>query len=258
MKIKVLTSGSKANSSLIISENAKILIDVGATYQYIEQSLLESKIPPSEIDAILITHTHSDHIKGIASFVKRNKTKVYATIAMFEELTKIIPSDFIVEIEKDFSIGNMKVEIIKTSHDSPGSVGYIIREKEISLLYITDTGYLNRKYFPMMKNHDIYYMESNHDEEMLMNGPYPYYLKQRIISDEGHLSNATAATYLAKSIGDRTKYIILAHLSEKNNTEMLARQATEEQLKNCEFSPKIVIAKPLESIEMVEVSWLEL
>src|SRR5699024_1080680 len=120
---------------------------------------------------------------------------------------------------------------IKTSHDAKGSVGFLITEDDNSIVYITDTGYINRKYFPLLENKNIYYIESNHDEKMLMDGPYPYYLKQRIISDEGHLSNDTTAKYLKKLVGDNTKYIILAHLSEHNNKEELAYIATSEALK---------------------------
>lgn len=253
MTIKVLTSGSKANSSLIESNEKKILIDIGATFPYIMHALEEVHLSPHDIDGVFITHTHSDHIRGLASFVKKTGIQVYAPRLMMEDLRKIIPPDQLVEIEDHFLFGDLTFDLIHTSHDAIGSVGYVITCGQKSLLYITDTGYLHRKYFSMMKNHNIYYMESNHDEQMLMNGPYPYYLKQRIISDEGHLSNHTAASYLAQLIGENTEFIILAHLSEKNNTEEMARLATEEALKATRYHPEILIAKPLEPLERVEV-----
>ena len=123
--------------------------------------------------------------------------------------------------------------------------------RDKGLVYVTDTGYINRKYLEKMRKKDIYLIESNHDEKMLMEGPYPYYLKQRVISDVGHLSNKTTAKYLENLIGDNTKYIILAHLSEKNNTEQLALSATKEKLGNKKI--QVLIAKQDEESPYVEV-----
>ena len=124
--------------------------------------------------------------------------------------------------EEILKIKDMLIEVIKTSHDTEDSVGYIINNKGKSIVYITDTGYINKKYFENLKNKDLYIMESNHDIEMLNNSSYPFATRQRILSDKGHLSNYDSAKYLAKFIGDKTKYILLAHLSEENNTKELA------------------------------------
>jgi phosphoribosyl 1,2-cyclic phosphodiesterase len=124
--------------------------------------------------------------------------------------------------EETINIKDLSIEVIKTSHDTDDSVGYIIKEKEKSVVYITDTRYINKKYYDTLKNKDMYIMESNHDIEMLNNSSYPFATRQRILSDKGHLSNYDSAKYLSKFIGDKTKYIILAHLSEENNTKELA------------------------------------
>ena len=113
----------------------------------------------------------------------------------------------------------MHIIAIKTSHDAPDSRGYIIISGDDSIVYITDTGYINKKYFDILSNRNVYVMESNHDIEMLNNGSYPFNLRQRILSDKGHLSNYDSAKYLSSFIGNNTKCIILAHLSEDNNTE---------------------------------------
>jgi len=134
---------------------------------------------------------------------------------------------------------------LPTSHDVE-SVGYLIQNQKSSLVYITDTGYINRKYLNRLENKSIYIIESNHDEKMLMEGPYPYILKQRILSDKGNLPNHMVA-------GENTKYIILAHLSEKNNTEELAYQTTKKHLEENKVEKNILVAKPYESLEMVEV-----
>ena len=231
MKLKVLASGSKGNSSLLITDNIKVIIDLGMSYPYISNKLLEENIEPSEIDAIFITHTHSDHIKGLKQFVKRNNTKVYVPLKIAEELSSTIPTSNLIIIEEELMINDLNISIIHTSHDAVASVGYIFSNNNKNIVYITDTGYINRRYLERIKNKNIYYIESNHDEEMLMNGPYPHILKQRILSDEGHLSNKTTAGYLKNIVGTNTKYIILAHLSEKNNTEELAYNTTKEAVK---------------------------
>ena len=118
---------------------------------------------------------------------------------------------------------------------------------------VTDTGYINEKYYDLLSNREIYYIESNHDEQMLLIGPYPHYLKQRILSDKGHLSNGATASYLEKFIGSNTKYIILAHISETNNTKELALETTKEALTHTAYSPKIVVASQEELGEVVEV-----
>ena len=187
MRAIVLGSGSKGNSTLFIGNNKKILIDVGFSYPKMNELLKQYDFKPSDIDAILVTHTHKDHIIGLSSFLKKNM-----------------------------------IQVIHTSHDAVGSVGFIISDDKSSLVYVTDTGYINSSFLKKMKNKNVYIFESNHDVKMLMNGPYPYILKQRVISDKGHLSNEQAGNYLKDLIGKKTKKIILAHLSEINNTPEIA------------------------------------
>ena len=133
--------------------------------------------------------------------------------------------------KEEFNIKDIHIDVIKTSHDTEDSKGYIISNNEKSIVYITDTGYINEKYFHILSNRNIYIMESNHDVEMLSNSRYPFNLRQRILSDKGHLSNYDSSKYLSTFIGDKTKYIILAHLSEENNTEELAYNTLLNRLK---------------------------
>ncbi len=254
MKIKVLASGSKGNCSIIETASTSLLIDIGITYQRLTKELEEMNQTIDDLDALLLTHSHNDHTNGLKVLLKKSNFKIYATSETLKELKEPIDEERIVLLEQNHTINNLKITTIKTSHDAKGSVGFIL-EEDASLVYITDTGYLNRKYFPLLTNKDIYYFESNHDEKMLMDGPYPYYLKQRIISDEGHLSNKTAASYLSKLIGDKTKYIILAHLSEHNNKEELAYRATKEALEETKYNPEIVVAKQNQALDMIEVKY---
>ena len=252
MKIKVLASGSKGNSTLIRTDKINILIDCGVTYQYLANELASIGISPKNLDVILITHTHSDHIKGLAALVKKTGIKVFILEEMLEEIKNKVPYENINYYTNPLYLEDVKIDLIRISHDVEG-VGFIIESNNKNLVYITDTGYINRKYFSKMKNKNIYVIESNHDEKMLMEGPYPYILKQRVISDHGHLSNNTTANYLNEIVGDRTNKIILAHISENNNTPELAYNTTRDILKEKIDAKEIIIAKQYESLDEIEV-----
>ena len=252
MRVKVLSSGSSGNTTYIEYENTKILIDIGNSCKYVADKLKEMRIEPNKIDAILITHTHVDHIKGLKVFAKKYNPVIYATKGILNELDYI--DNYYLIDKNELTIGDIHVDVVKTSHDAPDSVGYIINGSDKSLAYITDTGYINEKYLPKLKNKDLYIMESNHDIEMLNNGPYPFKLRQRILGDKGHLSNYDSARYLSTFMGNKTKHIILAHLSEKNNTEQLAYETLVKRLKDEEnLGPEIIIAKQNEETELIEV-----
>ena len=218
MRIKIIASGSKGNSTLFESNNTKILIDAGVNYLRIKRTLDDNNIDIKTIDGILITHTHSDHIGGLASVIKKVDVPVFIKEDLYKEIKKIVPEKNIEVIEdQKFIINDFEIEYINGSHDVP-AYGFIISDNTKKVLYLTDTGYINRKYLSKAENLDAYIIESNHDEKMLMEGPYPYILKQRVISDKGHLSNRYTGRFLNKTIGNKTKYIVLAHISENNNT----------------------------------------
>ena len=252
MRVEVLSSGSKGNTTYIETTKTKILIDCGNSSKYIIEKLNSINVDPTELDAILITHTHVDHVKGLPVLLKHINPKVYITEEMFPLMDYLTNYEFITE--NKFKIKDMTIEIIKTSHDVESSVGYIVNNDDKSVVYITDTGYINKKYYDLLKNRNIYIFESNHDIEMLNNGKYPFELRQRILSDKGHLSNYDSAKYLAKFIGPNTKKIILAHLSEENNTESLAIEALTDRLKKEKITfDDIIIAKQNKETELINV-----
>lgn len=252
MKVIVLSSGSKGNTTYIESGDTKILIDIGNSCKYVKDKLDIIGVDAKDIDAIFLTHTHVDHIKGLKVFTKRFGTKVYLTKGMLEDLDYI--ENYSIIDNKIIELKDIVLEIIKTSHDAKDPVGYIINGDSKSIVYITDTGYINQKYFDILSNRDIYILESNHDIEMLNNGSYPFHLRQRILGDKGHLSNYDSAKYLSTFLGSRTKYIVLAHLSEENNTANLAYNTLKERLDNNNQNvDKIIIATQNEETEMLEV-----
>jgi phosphoribosyl 1,2-cyclic phosphodiesterase len=255
MKVCVLSSGSKGNSTLITTKETKILIDLGTTSSYVEKALLEHNINPNEIDAIFVSHIHSDHIKGLKVFIKRYKPVIYVTEKLLELLKNEIGEfNYKLYENKCAVIKDITVNIIKTSHDAGESVGFIVENKNESIVHITDTGFINSKYHKILSNRNLYVLESNHDIKMLREGPYPYHLQQRVMGDKGHLSNDQASNYLCKFIGNNTKTIVLAHLSEKNNTPEKAVETLNEHLKdnNIKFD-NIIVAKQNEATKVIEV-----
>ncbi len=251
MQIKTLASGSKGNCSVVLCKDTKLIIDMGISYLTLKRSLEDDSLSFQDFSGILITHCHNDHIKGLASLVKHTNLDVYIPEAMYDSLKEYIPYPRCKFIDDTFTINDVEIELIHTSHDAPSSVGFIIEQDENSLVYVTDTGYINRKYLTKMVNKNTYLIESNHDEVMLMDGPYPRCLKERVISDKGHLSNRTTAKYLSKIVGPKTRNIILAHLSEINNTEEKALEAIHEE--HLDEKINIYIAKQHEEGPIIEV-----
>lgn len=243
MKITVLASGSKGNATIVETKTKTILIDAGITLKNAEKRINQT-IP--QIDEIIITHSHDDHIKGLNSFLKKYQPKLYSNNP---ELEKKITYPIIKT--RKIAEENFSIELFELSHDTPCD-GIIIEENQKTFVYITDTGYLKESTIEKLKDKDIYLLESNHDIELLRNSSYPFYLQQRILGDKGHLSNKDSATYLKKMVGSHTKQVILAHLSENNNTEEHALHETEEALKTLPYQIKIAIAKQEVSLEKIE------
>lgn len=254
MKTSVLASGSKGNSTYIETSQHKILIDLGTSALYVETKLKELSVDPNEIDAIFLTHTHVDHISGLRVFLKKYHPTVYLTEKMKQELNLQIELSHYHILNQVETLEELTVHMFKTSHDTEDSNGYLFLEGEKGLVYITDTGYLNMKYHDILKNRELYIIESNHDVELLMDGRYPYHIKQRILGDKGHLSNKDCSYYLSKLVGEDTQNIILIHLSEDNNRPEMALSTLNQVLVGTHLSEtNIHISKQKEKTELIEV-----
>lgn len=225
--ITALYSGSKGNSVLIESENAKILIDAGKSTKALCGALAEVGVDIDQIDAIFITHEHRDHISALEILLKYHKIPVHIVgasarklllkgLSVYQDLICIHTPVFSVEV------GDMVVTSFPTPHDSEFSVGYTIKIGNKTIGYATDIGYVTSEIKNALCGCESVVIECNHDEEMLMNGPYPYDLKLRIRSNKGHLSNLACAEFASELAFVGTKNILLAHLSEENNDPALA------------------------------------
>lgn len=254
MLVSVLASGSEGNSTFVETEDIKMLIDIGMNTKYIKDKLEEIGVRPEEIDYILMTHTHSDHTGALKNFLHKYSPTIVLTQKMYDELEDLHGYSKVTLTNEPYIVGTTTIDYFKTSHDAVDARGYIISDKNSSVVYCTDTGYLNQRYFDKLYDKNIYIMESNHDPELLINGKYPKWLKTRILSDKGHLSNNAAGFYLSKLIGPHTKKVILAHLSHENNTPDIALETVKNTLKEYDVDfDNISVAHQREASEKVNI-----
>lgn len=231
MRACVLASGSKGNVTYIETKNHRILLDMGKNRKYITDALKTINVDANTIDIVLISHLHADHTSALETFIKKYKPLVCMPKEMFLEVENLKDYEHIKFYDDEIVFDDLKIYAIKSSHDAVASRNFIFESEGHSVVQITDTGYIKSKYFKLLQNREVYFLESNHDIEMLTHGPYPEWLKRRVLSDEGHLSNQTAGFYLAKLIGDNTKKVVLMHLSEVNNDKDIAMKTVTDTLK---------------------------
>lgn len=222
-RIIFIGSGSKGNSTLIeYKENRFILIDCGFSNRYFNHVLEINNLNINQIDYIFITHNHIDHIKMINTI---DGKKIYS----FKNTIQDVNYNFLNEGVNYFC--DFEVNVIKTSHDAPDSIGFIFKIDDKEIVYLTDLGFIKKSVLNLIKNKDYYILESNHDIDMLLNSNRPKSLINRIKGRSGHLSNQQAIDYLNKVINDNTKHIFLAHLSQECNNEDLLNNYIKENFK---------------------------
>ena len=227
MKICNLSSGSDGNLTYIETANAKVLLDAGLSCTEITKRLALLGVAPEEIDAVLITHEHSDHIKGLNVFACKYGTKVYVHTkgynALASKLKKAEKIHFILFDDLDFYIKDLKVINFSLPHDSEYCSGYSFLEKTKKVSVLTDLGYTSSSVLSKIVGSTLVYLEANHDVDMLNNNPnYPLMLKHRILGRNGHLSNLSAAEVIKTLAESGTKQVMLSHLSTENNTPQIA------------------------------------
>ncbi len=257
IKFQSFTSSSSGNCTYITDDSTHILIDCGAPIRYIEKCLMRLNVAPGDISAIFLTHAHSDHVSAAGSLSKKYNLPIFATEQTFllsgkhlscvnRKNAKIISSD------EDIIIGDMVVHSFSIPHDISGSVSYTVYDKETKFGIATDSGYISDAIIKNLSGCQSVIVEANHDIDMLMNGPYPYPLKKRILSDVGHLSNKLCGELCVKLAESGTKSFWLGHLSEKNNNPKLAYTEVGNALKENGYSIGCDV-----SLNVIPKAWIE-
>lgn len=242
-----LASGSSGNCHLINDGKNYVLIDAGLSGKQIENKLKEVDVDPKNLSGILVSHEHSDHICGVGILSRRYNIPIYANTGTWEAMASKIGNIKEENIKcftsnENFSIGNFNVRPYKISHDAKEPVGFSIQKDHIKISIATDLGYISDEILEEIGGSDLVVLESNHDEEMLKAGRYPYSLKRRVLSNVGHLSNESAGNAIVDLVSKNVKSVLLAHLSKENNFPELAIAT----VKNILDSKKIIIGKDVE------------
>lgn len=226
-RLCTLASGSTGNSTYISTAQGDILVDAGISCKALTEAIEIAGVDVSKLCGVAITHTHSDHIKGLKTFLKKHKVPLIASDGVLQDLANkdLIPDNIktIVANSGVVTLGDLAVDFFKTSHDAPGSGGYVIHLPDGRRVAVcTDLGVMTQDVRQKINGCEAVLIESNHDVEMLRRGPYDAQLKLRILSDEGHLSNNACAVELPSFLKNGTTRIILGHISAENNTPLLA------------------------------------
>ncbi|CCQ94042.1 putative metallo-hydrolase yycJ [[Clostridium] ultunense Esp] len=233
IKFCSLSSGSSGNCQYIETDRVKILIDGGLSGKKIERLLSSIDVCPTTIDSILVTHEHIDHIRGVGVLSRRYDIPIYANQSTWTRMERAVgeikaKNIKIIESNEDFQLGDLDIHSFKVFHDAAEPVGYCIYHKNIKISIITDTGWVNDNMKSIIKGSSLYLMESNHDVKMLKEGNYPWYLKKRILSTKGHLSNFDAGKTLSEVLTGNGEIVLLAHLSKENNRPSIAHETVRE------------------------------
>ncbi len=230
LTITPLYSGSSGNATLVSTADTRILVDAGMSCKKLVEALTQISVNPYDINAVLITHDHSDHISALDVFTRKFALPIYATNATWNgihaaEKKPHSPSlDYEILPEKETTIGNIRVTAFETPHDAKGSCGYRFEVGKNKAALATDIGYMTPAIFEYLQDCDGILLEANYDKDMLWNGPYPYYLKQRIAGLFGHLCNDDCATTAVNLCKTKARKLILGHLSQENNLPQVAER----------------------------------
>ncbi len=223
MRYCILASGSKGNSIFIETDHVRVLIDVGLTARQIETRLKSIDVAPETINAIVLTHDHNDHVRGVGVFARRFGVPVYGHPETLDNITYLFRGQETLQPwMQDFTIADLHFTPFPLSHDSIPTVGYTITHQNRRLVICTDLGVVTPVVKEQVARANALLLESNHDPELLMRGPYPWHLKERIASRVGHLSNHNAGVLLREVLNGGIQRVILGHLSEENNRPELA------------------------------------
>jgi phosphoribosyl 1,2-cyclic phosphodiesterase len=234
LKFCSLFSGSSGNCQYIKTENTTILVDAGLSGKKIQQEIVNIGEDPKKVDAIFITHEHIDHIQGAGIMSRRLNVPIYANRKTWEAMGTYIgdiKSENIRILDECAEVGDLSIMPFDISHDAAHPVGYNIFYKNKKISLVTDTGCTNDLIINSIMDSDLLLVESNHDEDMVLIGPYPWTLKRRVLGEFGHMSNDTAGNLISRVVRRGTEIVLLGHLSKENNFPQLAYKTVENILK---------------------------
>ncbi len=263
MRLVSIASGSSGNCVYVGSETTHVLVDAGISNKKIEAGLNEIGVKGSELDAVVVTHEHSDHVRGLGILGRRHPVPIYGTRETLEEILGAdgfgeYPRELLRPVvpDVDFMVGDLTIRAFRIDHDAANPVAYRLQCGKRSVAVATDMGHYDQYIIDHLQGLDALLLESNHDVRMLETGPYPYYLKKRIMGDHGHLSNDNAGRLLDHLLHDGLKKILLGHLSRTNNYPELAYETVKLEIdqgdsgyRSSDFS--ISVAKRDEMSEIV-------
>jgi phosphoribosyl 1,2-cyclic phosphodiesterase len=270
VRLTVLASGSRGNAAVVANSSTRILVDAGLSCKETLKRMAQAGEDPGSISAILITHEHSDHVSGLAVLARKLKVPVYMTGATHQawrrwsrkvqykdepERAKLERLEHF-EAGRNFQIGSIGVSPFTISHDAVDPCGFVFTIEGVRVGFVTDIGQMTRNVADRLKACDGLLIESNHDTEMLRNGPYPWSVKQRVMSRVGHLSNEALAKFFADDYDGGAAFIVLAHLSENNNHPEVARRTADavlEKRRNLLHANVLHLAPQDEPLPAIEI-----
>ena len=240
-----LASGSEGNCYVYVSGRQRILVDAGKNTRYINQRLGELALSVGDLTHILITHSHSDHVSALPVLLRHTRATLVCSHGTFTAIASRLPCGVPVTLfnpGEELALGEIPAKTFSTSHDAPGSCGYVLGRGAEQVAVCTDLGTMSGDLFETIRGSGTVLLECNHDVQRLWNGPYPYPLKQRILSDRGHLSNAFSAKVAVRLCQTGTRRLLLAHLSAENNTPQLALSAVRSALEQAGLEAHVALA----------------
>ena len=246
MRLLTIASGSSGNSTYVGDDDTHLLIDAGVSKKKIDEGLRYADIAPDDLSGILITHEHSDHIRSLGVLARKYGLPIYATAGTLDYILHSSAQGSIdpglckvIKADEELDIGTLKIHPFAIPHDAAEPVGFRISSEDTSVAVSTDIGHYSDYLVENLKGLNALLIEANHDVRMLEAGPYPYYLKRRILSDVGHMSNETCGRLLCEVLNDAMKYVILGHLSRENNYPDLAYESVRCEIheNSCGYEP---------------------
>ena len=255
VKICVLASGSSGNATFLAAGRTRILVDAGLSLKELTRRLAAIGEDPAKLDAVLVSHEHSDHVSGLRVLVSRHAVPVFLThkTAPLIDWGEANPAVETFQAGSRFCVGDIDVASFTVPHDAADPVAFAFRAEGVRIGLVTDLGYLPESVKYQMQGTDFLILESNHDLEMLKVGPYPWAVKQRVMSRNGHLSNDVVSEFIREEMDSCTATLVLGHISENNNHPELVRLTASQALAARSLRTRLVIAEPRLSTEVFEL-----